>query len=78
MRDDENNREGGEGVTDEELLEDLRQRIARGERIPTREEPRPPQEPKRWTKRDTVELIVSIVVSVVTSVLVCLKVRCGC
>lgn len=65
-------------MTDEELMEDLRARIARGERIPTREEPRPPERAKRWTKRDTLELIVSIVVSVVTSVIVCLKVRCGC
>lgn len=70
--------EGGERVTDEELMEDLRQRIARGERIPTREEPRPPERAKRWTKQDTLELIVSIVVSVVTSILVCMKVRCGC
>lgn len=70
--------EGGERVTDEELMEDLRQRIARGERIPTREEPRPPERAKRWTKQDTLELIVSIAVSVVTSILVCMKVRCGC
>lgn len=64
-------------MTDEELMEDLRQRIARGERVFP---PLPPEPklPKRWTKRDTVELIVSIVVSVVTSILVCMKVRCGC
>lgn len=65
-------------MTDEELMEDLRARIARGERIPMREEPRPPERARRWTKRDTLELIVSIVVSVVTSILVCMKVRCGC
>ena len=59
-------------MTDEELMEDLRQRIARGERIFP---PLPPEPklPKRWTKRDTVELIVSIVVSVVASVIVSLK-----